>query len=308
MEYWSQLPGLLDSALALQRGELVMHKTWRWTASGADFILPHEEIQKIYLHAGMAGIEGIPTLFPSQEASALEEIAGSYRAVGPEFDSFHLPCGAENDITSFYETHRQDAVAVSQHWMECAAALGCRVVIQHPTTNRCNAEMEGLDRYITQMGKSLGTLLPFAAGLNLTVALENLPPGERGDSFSARPEHFDRIIAEFADPNLGFCLDTGHALMAGGPERTHDFLDVMAPHMEAFHLADNAGDRDSHLAPGHGSVDWGPVFRKAAQIEHNHTMCIETPPFAPGNHPSYGLDAWKQMIADTDALVAAALS
>jgi len=285
-----------------------MHKTWRWTASGADFILPHEEIQKICQHAGMAGIEGMPRLFPSQDAGALDEIAASYRAVGLEFDSFHLPLDLENDIASFYETFRQEAVAVSQRWMECAAALGSRVVIQHPTTNRCNAEVEGLDGYFTQLGKSLETLLPFAASLNLTVALENLPPGERGGRFSARPEHFERIIAEFADPNLGFCLDTGHALIAGGPERAHDFLDVMAPHMAAFHLADNAGDRDSHLAPGHGSVDWGPVFRKAAEIEHSHTMCIETPPFAPGNHPSYSLDSWKKMVGDTDALVDAALS
>ena len=76
-----------------QTGEIVMHKTWRWSASGADFILPHEEIQKICLHAGMAGIEGMPSLFPSQEASMLEEVAASYRAAGLEFDSFHLPLG-----------------------------------------------------------------------------------------------------------------------------------------------------------------------------------------------------------------------
>ena len=113
-----------------------MHKTWRWTASGADFVLPHEEIQKICLHAGLAGIEGMPSLFPSQEPNTLEEIAGSYRAAGLEFDSFHLPLSAENDISSFYETHRQDAVAVSLHWMECAAALGCRAVIQHPLRSR----------------------------------------------------------------------------------------------------------------------------------------------------------------------------
>ena len=103
-----------------------MHKTWRWSASGADFILPHEEIQKTCLHAGLAGIEGMPPLFPNQEHRALEEIAASYRAAGLEFDSFHLPLNAENDISSFYETLRLDAVAVSQHWMECAAALGCR--------------------------------------------------------------------------------------------------------------------------------------------------------------------------------------
>ncbi len=211
-----------------------MHKTWRWSASGSDFVLPHEEIQKICLHAGLAGIEGMGRLFPDQSHGVLEEIAAGYRACGLELDSFHLPAAIENDIACFYETQRREAVDVSRHWMECAAALGCRVVIQHSTTNRNNAEVEGLDRYVAQMGKSLEVLLPAAAELNLTVAIESLPPGERGGSFSARPEHFERIIAEFAHPNLGFCVDTGHALMAGGPDRAHDFLDVMAPHMAAF--------------------------------------------------------------------------
>ena len=272
-----------------------MHKTWRWSASGADFILPHEEIQKICVHAGMAGIEGMPSLFPSQEASALEKIADSYRAAGLEFDSFHLPLGPENDISSFYETHREEAVAISQRWMECAAALGCRVVIQHPTTNRCNAEVEGLDRYITQMGKSLKTLLPMAAGLNLTVAIENLPPGERGGRFSARPEHFERMIAEFAGPNLGFCLDTGHALVAGH-ERAAEIPAAMGDHLVAFHLADNAGD----LAPGRGRVDWGKVFDTAASLGYSHSMCIETSPFDYG--PDFSDDAWKVLVEDTQAL------
>ena len=284
-----------------------MEKGWRWSCPGADFTLPHEEIQKICHHAGLAGIEGMPPLFPNRDRGVLEGVSKSYQSAGLAFDSFHLPLAAENDIASFYETHRQEAVAVSRQWMETAAALGCRVVIQHPTTSRCNASVEGLDRYIAQLGKSLATLLPVAAELGLTVALENLPPGERGGRFSSDPAHFERIIAEFADPHLGFCLDTGHALIAGGPGRAHDFLDVMAPHMAAFHLADNAGDRDSHLAPGHGSVDWSPIFRKAAEIGYDFTMCIETPPFAPGNHPSYSLDAWRQMIAETDALVDVAL-
>ena len=99
-----------------------MQKKWRWSCSGADFVLPHEEVQKICLHAGMAGIEGMPPLFPNQDRGALEQIAKTYREAGLGFDSFHLPLSAENDIASFYETHRQDAAAVSRHWMETAAA------------------------------------------------------------------------------------------------------------------------------------------------------------------------------------------
>ena len=63
---------------------------------------------------------------------------------------------------------------------------------------------------------AIGKLLPAAEKLNFTVALENMLPGEQGPRLCSRPEHFERIIAEFAHPNLGFCLDTGHALVAGG--------------------------------------------------------------------------------------------
>ena len=165
--------------------------------------------------------------------------------------------------------------------------------------------MGGLDTYLRQLGRSLETLLPAAGGLGFTVALENMLPGG-GGRFASRPEHFERFIREFAHPNLGFCLDTGHALVAVGPERTPELLDIMAPHLVAFHLADNAGDRDSHLAPGHGRVEWSPIFQKAAEMGYSNTMCIETPPFAQG--PDYSPDAWKQMVDETDTLVEKALS
>ncbi len=284
-----------------------MHKTWTWSITGANLRLPHEPIFEICTHAGLSGIEGFPPLFPDASHSALEETTAAYRDGGLGIDSFHLPLGAENDIASFYETDRAQAVDVSRHWMECSAALGSRVVIQHPTTSGLCVDVEGVDNYLRQLDKSLQTLLPIAEQLNLTIALENLPPRERAIRFSARPEHFELLSREFDHPNLGFCLDTGHALMSGGNDKVAAFLDAMAPRMAAFHLADNAGDRDSHLAPGHGLVDWSTVFRKAAQIEFEHPMCIETPPFAQG-HPDYSLDAWRQMVVDTDVLVEKALA
>ena len=82
----------------------------------------------------------------------------------------------------------------------------------------------------------------------------------------------------------------------------------MAPHMVAYHLSDTAGDRDSHLAPGHGRVDWTKVFRRAAEIGYAGYMCIETPPFAPAPNGSYSVAAWRQMVEDSDRLVAAALA
>ena len=163
--------------------------------------------------------------------------------------------------------------------------------------------MEGLESYFRQIGKSLDVLLREAEALNFTIALENMLPSG-GGRFTSRPEHFERIIRDFAHPKLGFCLDTGHALVAGRGD-AHRFFEVMGPRMVAFHLADNAGDRDSHLAPGHGRVDWRRFFRHAGRIGYKRSMCIETSPFDFG--PDYTDNAWKQMVADTDALAETAL-
>ncbi len=279
-----------------------MQKTWVWSTVGSLFAgKTHEEIQEICLFAGLAGIEAHMELFREETEAELEAVGAQYRKAGLQIDSFHLPFTAEDDIASFYETSRQEAVEKVRQWMERAALLGARVGIQHPTTNRLNVDVEGLDPYFRQLDKSLKVLLPVAEQLGFHIALENLPPGERGGRFSSRPEHFSRISAEFAHSNLGFCLDTGHALIAGGPERADEFFAVMAPHMVAFHMSDTAGDRDSHLAPGRGLVDWNRVFRRAAEMGYGHSMCIETPPFAHG--PDYSPQAWKQMVEEADALV-----
>jgi len=285
-----------------------MQKTWSWSITGYNFLSkPHEEVLQICLQSGFSAIEGAPEQFSKQTEAELESIAAQYREAGLRIDSFHLPFTAEDDIVSFYETARRRAVDNVLRSMERAACLGARAVVQHPSTNRFDVDLEGLDNYLRQMDKSLQSLLPRAEKLGQTIALENMLPGQTGPRLGSKPEHFQTYIEKFAHPNLGFCLDTGHALVAGGPEGADAFFQIMAPHMAAFHLADNAGDRDSHLAPGHGLVDWDTVFRRTAEIGFSHPMCIETPPFAPGPNHNYSLEAWRHLVSEADALVEKAL-
>ncbi|MBI2195107.1 MAG: sugar phosphate isomerase/epimerase [Planctomycetes bacterium] len=280
-------------------------KTWTWSVSG--YMLDrrsHEEIREICLGAGLAGIEGAPPLFEGRSDLQLKAIGAQYRAAGLDIPTFHLPFAAEDDLSSFYETARKKAVDHVRHWMERSLCLGATIGIQHASTSRHGVDADGLDTYLRQLGKSLGVLLPLADSLSYTLAIENLPPAGEGDRFMGRPEHFERVQKEFAHPRLGFCLDTGHALMSRR-EHADAFIDAMSSRLVAFHLADNAGDRDSHLAPGRGLVDWKKIFRRAAEVGYPGCMCIETPPFAPG--PDYAIEAWRQMVLDADALVAQAL-
>jgi len=283
-----------------------MEKTWSWSVTGGQFEgKSHQEITELCHAAGLSGIEGGSSLFDRYSEAELEEIGKHYRDAGISIQTYHLPFSAHEDIANFYETVRREAVNVALRSMERSTILGSTVGIQHPNTSRFGVEVEGIDNYFRQLGKSLDTLLPAAEKLNYTIAIENMLPAP-GVRFGSIPEHFERILKEFDHPSLGFCLDTGHALVAMGLEQAHEVFEAMAPKLVAFHLADNAGDRDSHLAPGHGLVDWNRVFRKAAEIDFTRNACIETAPFAPG--PNYSLEAYQQMVTEADALVEKALA
>jgi sugar phosphate isomerase/epimerase len=290
-----------------------MKRTWIWsnnTLGGWALRVhpqrPHEAIQEVCRQAGMAAIEGNMELFPTEPLGQLEAIARSYRDAGVQIYSFHLPFrgGPHVDIASFYETQRLQAVDLALKWMERAAALGCKAAIEHPTINGSSTDVEGVDRFITPLEKSLATLLPRAQSLGLKLALENMLPGDEGGRFGSRPEHFARILQVSDHPGLGFCLDTGHALVSLH-ERAHEMFEVMAPKLAAFHLVDNAGDRDSHLAPGRGLVKWDQVFQGMARISYSGAACIEAPPFDYG--PNYRPEAFVAMIRDAERLVTRAL-
>ncbi len=285
-----------------------MKKSWTWSTTGYTFATAGREGLKRAAEAcaaaGLAGIEGAPPLFANCSDAEIEGAGREFRSGGLAIETFHIPFAREDDIAAFYETERRAAVANVSRWMERAALAGATVCIQHPTCNRYSVDDEGPDRYLSQVAKSLETLLPLAERLGLTVALENMLPAA-GGRFCSRPEHFARLGALFPVRALGWCLDTGHALVAGGIEGAGLFFEAMRDRLAAFHLADNAGDRDSHLAPGRGRVDWGAFFRAAAGLGFRRSMCIETPPFAPG--PDYRLEDFRSMVQEIEALCSRAL-
>ena len=282
------------------------HVPWTWSATGFQMVgRTHEDICRLCLKAGLAGIEGAPFLFDGLGEEDARRIGELYRAKGLAIETFHLPLGREDDISSFYDSVRRKAVDGAAKCMRSAAAAGCRAVVQHPSSSYASAEEEGLDRFMDALARSLERLLPLAEELGIVIALENMLPGPNGGRLGSRPEHMNLILTRFRHEHLGFCLDTGHALVAGH-ERAQEFLEAMSPALVTVHLADNAGDRDSHLAPGRGRVDWTAVFRCLHEIGYSDAACIEAPPFDYG--PDYSDEAWRGLRSDVNSLALRVLS
>ena len=282
---------------------MTLSRTHKWLACGHTFTTidaSFDEIQLICSSAGFHGFEGAPLLFEGKTDAQLKEISQELKNGGVHIPSLHLPHTAEEDITAFYETNRRKAVSTIERWLEKAVILGSSVCILHPSTNGYEVAAEGLDEFIRQFGKSMRTLLSVAEQLNIHISVENMLPG-KGSRFGSQIEHFRRIHTEIDHPNLGFCLDTGHAAVSVGTDHVHDFFSVMASQLTAIHLNDTSGDRDLHIAPGHGFVRWDLVLQGIDSLSTEPALCIETPPFAQG--PIYEISAWKELVQRTDSLV-----
>ena len=71
-----------------------------------------------------------------------------------------------------------------------------------------------MDSFLGALAESLRVLLPFAAEHRIIIALENMLPA-RGRVSPPSRSTSSGSAASSRTPPLGFCLDTGHALVAG---------------------------------------------------------------------------------------------
>lgn len=278
---------------------------WGYAAHGPSFHgARHEVIREICRAAGFSGIEAHAKMFPGFGVADFEREGRLYAEAGVLVSSFHLPYDVQYDLATQYETERRKTVAVEKTWLENAARLGARVAIVHPTTSRLDMNVESFDGFLSAFGRSLGELLPCAEACGVILAVENLP-SPQGIRYGSAPEHFATFQKEFSHPFLGFCLDTGHALVSLHG-RAMEIAEAMKPALAAFHLEDNAGDRDSHLAPGRGLVDWRAVSALLRDIQFTHPACVEAPPFAHG--PNYSPTAWHDLHESTARLINSCLT
>lgn len=262
-----------------------------------------EEIIDICKASGFYGLEGDSTgIFLNKSLPELQKMGEQFKAAGLSINTFHLPYKDPvlDDIATLYETDRIKVEDRMKSWMEKAVAVGSTIGIVHPTTRKgFNVDIEGLDRICGQANKTIQAMLKFGEQFGFKIALENMLP-YTGGRLGCKNEHMLKLYEENKHPNLGFCLDTGHSLVAHGTNAMSAYF-AMKDHLIAFHLADNGGDRDSHLQPGKGNYFWKEFFTDLNKKGFEGNVCVETPPFTFG--PDYSKEAWVKMFAELNELV-----
>ncbi len=159
----------------------------------------------------------------------------------------------------------------------------------------------GLEEYDRRVAEMVAWLCEEAQARGLAIALENLLIPYY---FGYQVEEIAAMVERVGAPNLGICLDTGHAHASD--------LDVAqavraaGAHLTTTHLNDNFGCRgpramlarvDRHLAPGLGTIDWPEVVRAMDEVGYTGPAVFE----GVNTGPKHEDEDWARAVAITVA-------
>jgi sugar phosphate isomerase/epimerase len=206
-----------------------------------------------------AGIKSVeifcaPQHFSYREPQAVRELADALGEYHLELHSLHSPTerdlspgresGVPISISDTERIRRLDAVDEVKRTLEVAERIPFRFLVQHIGHGRQNADPRKLDAAFS----SLEHLCIFAKARGVAIALENTL-GELG-----APTSLQHFISDTHLHDLRLCFDTGHAHMEEGVEVS---FDTMRERVATTHIHDNHGEKDEHLLPYEGNIDWG---------------------------------------------------
>ena len=154
--------------------------------------------------------------------------------------------------------------------------VGCNTVVIHGAMPSWKTEHDH-DEYCATNRYMLEKILPVAEEYNVTVALENMPavpfkPDELAP-VTSRPETIIEYIDMMNSPNLGACLDTGHANCANIP--AGKFARLLGKRLKALHLHDNFSKSDSHSLLYTGTTDWKDFADALKEIGYSGSLSLE---------------------------------
>lgn len=156
------------------------------------------------------------------------------------------------------------------------SVLGCKNWVIHPIMP-CDISERGTEKAPITLETNLEFMqkvLKSAKEYGITVCLENMPM--RNFSLATPYEILD-FVNLINDENFKICLDTGH--IATFPELSAaQAVRDLGDKIRAFHIHDSFPDRDLHLLPYFGTIDWSDFSKALKEINYTGALCLETAP------------------------------
>jgi sugar phosphate isomerase/epimerase len=191
------------------------------------------------------------------------------KELGMEAYSFHAPFAPNIDIASSDQAQREASIAEILKAAEMAALLRVHYFVLHPGPE--NPAAMPAEEQLARMHNVVGSLNQVAQRcreLGIICVLENKLPhllfGNTSDILW--------ILDAINTAQIGACLDTGHAFLAGD---MHNLVHKLSGHLRMIHAHDNNGANDNHLPPGDGRIDWEEFLRDLLEVRFRGAFILE---------------------------------
>jgi sugar phosphate isomerase/epimerase len=235
------------------------------------------------LHSGhldsfkRAGAEAIEIFaakghFDYTDRQQVKELAPWFKDSGVVLNSMHSPLyfdaewgrGGEPPI-NIVDRDKKNRVASTdeiKRALEVAEQMPFRFLVQHLGTGGEHFDEHKFEAALS----SVEHLHAFAKPLGVKLLVENIT------NELSTPEKLVELISALHYDDLGVCFDFGHAHIMTNVEQGWD---VVSRHVRSTHIHDNKKDRDAHLFPGEGSIDWNDAMRLLSGAHHVPPMLLE---------------------------------
>src|ERR1700740_605196 len=202
----------------------------------------------------------------------VREIADWFRSTGIPLNSVHSPMFGDYEfgragappvnVASTDRAGRIEAMDEVKRALEIAEQIPFRFLVQ--PLGPPNESFD--DRKFEAALTSVEHLRAFAKPLGVRILLENIP------NELAAPDKLVEFIQISHFEDVGVCFDVGHAhIMSDIPQA----FEILKGHIRSTHIHDNAKDRDAHLWPGKGNINWKETRELLRNAPHNPPLLLE---------------------------------
>jgi sugar phosphate isomerase/epimerase len=167
--------------------------------------------------------------------------------------SLNRESSAPLSITEVERVRRIDAMDELKRAIDVAETLPFSRMILHMGGSRETVDPRKRDAAFS----SLEHLTLHAHHVGVTICLENTT------SEMGAPAYLASFLSETRLSAVRFNFDVGHAHLADGPEadRVANSFELLRSHIASAHIHDNHGEKDEHLVPYDGSIDWPAALK-----------------------------------------------
>lgn len=211
------------------------------------------------------------------DANHVADVAQWFSDHGVQLHSLHAPVfsdfergragGMPISLAYAEKRHRIQSMDEVKRAIEIAERLPFRFLVAHLGFAEDDYDLSKFDAAFS----SLEHLKIFAKERGVAILLENTPGALGTPERLAQFLHYTRL-------DLKVCFDTGHAHLTGGvPEA----FKTLKPFIATAHLHDNWREKDDHLLPFEGGIEWGPVIESLQTLDGEIACLLEPRDYGP---------------------------